>query len=246
MQPVETPEELPDWVGARDDAWSFLAIEPGRAVIDEALRQQAVLASLGAECIPRSFLHLTLDDLGEVPPESLEAVGLACDRVLDRCPPFTVRVAGICAFPSPTAPRIVGLNVLDHRDRLASLRAELHTALQGYGFALDTRRFWPHIALARLPVGAPPLDGNRFVVNEVSLKVREVMVIGRRPPGELGSAWQVRRTSPLRIEPVRPESRIDPEVERAAIAAELAARLAEAELPEPGAEAPGRRRRGRR
>lgn len=244
--PETVADDLPESWLAREDVWSFLGIEAGRAVVDEAVRQQAVLAALGADCVPRPYLHLTLDDLGEVPAEALEAAALACDRVLDRCPPFTVRVAGICAFPSPAAPRIVGLNVVDHRDRLAQLRATLHEALKAYGFALDPRRFWPHIALGRLPEGAPPLDGSRFVVNEVSLKVREVLVISRRTAGGLGPAWQVRHHLPLRAQAVRPESTSDPDAERAAIAAELAERLAARAQPAQAPAPATRRRQGRR
>ncbi|MEZ4465927.1 MAG: RNA 2',3'-cyclic phosphodiesterase [bacterium] len=245
--PLELPADLEAIMRPIDATTrGFLAIEAGRAVEEEAVRQQAQLAALGAECVPRPYLHVTLDDLGEIPPEALEAVVLACERVLDRQPPFTLRVAGICAFPTPTAPRIVGLNVLDPRGRLAGLRQALHEALAAYGFELDARRFWPHVALARLPEGAPPLDGARFTANEVSLRVRSVQVVERAEPDVPGPAWRVRASVDLRAEPTRAENRVDAEAERAALGALLEARLDEQTPDEPLAARAGRRGRGRR
>lgn len=245
--PIELPADLEAIMRPIDvTTRSFLAIEAGRAVEEEAVRQQGQLAALGADCVPRAYLHVTLEDLGEVPPEALEAVLLACERVLDRQPPFTLRVAGICAFPTPAQPRIVGLNVLDPRGRLAALRAELHAALVAYGFQLDERRFWPHVALARLPADAGPLEGARFTANEVSLRVRAVQVIERAEPDVVGPPWRVRGSIELKSEPTRAENRVDAEAERAALGALLDARLSEQQEEEPLVARAGRRGRGRR
>ena len=91
-------------------------------------------------------MHLTLVFLGTLQLPDLEEVHLAFDRV--RAPSFSVALKGLGAFGT-AAPRSIHA-VAARCPPLRHLQAKLEQAARGAGVAIPSRRFTPHVTIARL------------------------------------------------------------------------------------------------
>lgn len=195
----------------------FLGVFPNRQVVAEIARVQGILRETqGFEAIPRRLVHLTLDDLGPIQPEALEAAALACERALSTFAPLTVRSREIVQLGP-----IVALTFDDPKDRLRDLRAALHAGLAGYGFALDKRAFVPHVTLGRgpLPAVLPPAPS-------LSLRVEHVSLMRQAPEDDLGPPWLLAWEGEVGRARPRAPGLDDPAERDAQIRALLEARLA--------------------
>ncbi len=136
----------------------FVAVE-----LDERLRQgmaevAARLKSFGADVrwVPAESQHITLKFLGEVEEPRLEAVRQALRAVACSSSPFSVRLAGLGAFPSLRSPRVIWLG--SEGDELAALAEAVERALERLGFAREARRFRGHLTLGRVRSADARLD----------------------------------------------------------------------------------------
>ncbi|HLN50628.1 MAG TPA: RNA 2',3'-cyclic phosphodiesterase [Thermoplasmata archaeon] len=93
--------------------------------------------------------HLTLQFLGEVPPESAPRIAERLRPVGRGIGPFDIRLEGIGAFPSPSDPRVVWVGVTSGRAELMELARRVHSALEG---TVQARReeFVPHLTWFRV------------------------------------------------------------------------------------------------
>jgi 2'-5' RNA ligase len=128
----------------------FLALWPSDATRTALLAHaQAWSWPAGARRTPPERLHLTVHFLGSVEAtlvpalrEGLELAWQGCELLLDRPQVWPGGIAVIEAGEVPPA--------------LASLHARLGERLEGVGVALETRRYRPHVTLARKASGAQP------------------------------------------------------------------------------------------
>jgi RNA 2',3'-cyclic 3'-phosphodiesterase len=127
-------------------------------------------------------LHLTLAFLGDITAAQMTKAVEAARAAAGSCAPFAVTFAGLGAFPSLAAPRVVWAGVTHGGDRVTVLAAALADALRARRFVLDPRPFTPHLTLARARgTGRPPnLRGEtaaleRAVLGEQS--VTELIVV---------------------------------------------------------------------
>jgi RNA 2',3'-cyclic 3'-phosphodiesterase len=138
----------------------FVAVELPRAVRAAAgaagRRLAATLAPLriDARWIPEGNLHITLWFLGEVPQTRLDALREACREPL-AITPFVIRLGGVGMFPPSGPPRVIWMGVIDRKDGLEALHAELSARLSPLGFEPDRRPFNPHLTLARIRARPP-------------------------------------------------------------------------------------------
>lgn len=100
----------------------------------------------GARWSPRENLHLTLRFIGEVN----EATARDIDDVLATIDgkPFTLTLKGVGEFGRKDG-RALWAGV-DNSEPLRHLAAKIESALQRMGLAAETRKFTPHVTLARL------------------------------------------------------------------------------------------------
>jgi RNA 2',3'-cyclic 3'-phosphodiesterase len=101
-------------------------------------------------------LHLTLVFLGEVPAPVLEDVDSAFGVVV--APAFKLSLRGLGVFGG-AKPRIVYVGAAPD-PALSHLHRKLVTAARSAGVDLESRRFVPHVTLARL--NRPPEDRVRL------------------------------------------------------------------------------------
>jgi len=128
----------------------FVALELPSDVRERLSGLQGGVA--GARWTTQEQMHLTLRFIGEVD----ENVGHDIDDALAgiRAPTFALELAGVGEFGGKN-PRALWAGVRAN-ESLAHLQKKVETALQRIGLAAETRKFAPHVSLARLK--SPPRD----------------------------------------------------------------------------------------
>jgi 2'-5' RNA ligase len=94
--------------------------------------------------------HLTLQFLGDTPPEQATILQLALPSLVAGHEAFDLRTAGLGVFPKLKRPRVVWLGVYGPTHRLETLAGELGETLDEMLFPIDDRPFSPHITLGRV------------------------------------------------------------------------------------------------
>lgn len=94
-------------------------------------------------------LHLTLQFLGQVPEERLEAVREAVLATARAARPLRLEVRGAGGFPSARRPRTIWGGVAGELDGLRALAESLEGALGRIGFPGSGRAFAPHLTFGR-------------------------------------------------------------------------------------------------
>lgn len=107
----------------------------------------------GVRWVRPDLLHLTLVFLGEVEPTFIEAVkpGLMEAATATVC--FSLRLAGVGAFPSPRRARVIWLGIeASSCGELVGLQRAAVRALVRKGFVPEARPYSPHLTIGRLSV----------------------------------------------------------------------------------------------
>lgn len=94
-------------------------------------------------------LHLTLAFLGEQPEELLEDLVSVIEKAAIGIRPFEVTPAYIDGFPDIHHPHTLWVGVKGEVDKLIVLEERLEDLLHALHLPVDTRRFIPHIAVAK-------------------------------------------------------------------------------------------------
>lgn len=92
-------------------------------------------------------LHLTLRFIGEVDTPCANDLAAALARI--EMPDFTLALDGVGHFERKGVPRAIWAGLSDSPE-LRRLRAKVERACQEAGLEPETRRFHPHVTLARL------------------------------------------------------------------------------------------------
>ncbi|HSB51133.1 MAG TPA: RNA 2',3'-cyclic phosphodiesterase [Dissulfurispiraceae bacterium] len=105
--------------------------------------------SRGVRWVPVENIHVTLKFLGEIPDGTVDKVRARVAEVCGRHEPFTVSVRGTGAFPSIRRPSVlwVGIEVTEEMELLYD---ETDASLSELGFTRETRKFSPHLTVARV------------------------------------------------------------------------------------------------
>jgi len=117
-------------------------------------RIERIKDSLAATGVPMKLvetenLHITLRFVGEVPVGVVEEIKREVMQGLT-FKPFTVRLAGLGAFPSPARPRVVWIGVREGFDELKAIRDSIEGGLRRLGVRPDDKEFHPHLTLSRI------------------------------------------------------------------------------------------------
>ena len=130
----------------------FIAIEIPETIQNQLARIQGTLRSQiqKASWVKPGNVHLTLKFLGDVDPEDLEFIGEAIEGVASRHRGFSLRIGGLGVFPNFARPRVMWAGVKVGGERVTVLAQNINVALSDCGFPLETKRFNPHLTIARL------------------------------------------------------------------------------------------------
>lgn len=123
----------------------FVGIE-----IPEELRHRMAMLAAGidaARWVPEESLHVTVRFIGEVPEDVADDLAAALQGV--RSPAFPLTIAGAGHFESRKRVRALWLGI-ERNDALVALYERVDSALARAGSPSESRRFKPHVTLARL------------------------------------------------------------------------------------------------
>jgi RNA 2',3'-cyclic 3'-phosphodiesterase len=128
----------------------------------------------GARWIDRENYHITLRYIGDIDHRTANEVLFALDR-FSAMPAFSIRLTHLGAFGSKL-PRTLyaGIEINDHLRRLQSAQER---ALQMLGLPPESRKFTPHVTLARLR-GTYAAEMARFMAETIPFAPLE-FTIGR-------------------------------------------------------------------
>ena len=131
---------------------TFIAVDLNDAVTLALERQIAVLAIAlpGVRWVDPAALHLTLAFLGELDESQVVAATEAAEASASQAQPFRLAIAGLGAFGSPKAPRVIWAGLGGDLAALRGLHADVARELQARGFPPEERAFSPHLTLARI------------------------------------------------------------------------------------------------
>ena len=136
----------------------FIGIRPPETVRDALLDTMEALD--GARWIDEDNLHLTLRFVGEVERPVANDLAEALGRI--DAPQFELRITGTGAFDRSrrhqSYPHAVWAGV-PLTEPLESLRQKVERACESVGLGRETRRFTPHVTLARTDRATEPVAG---------------------------------------------------------------------------------------
>ena len=123
----------------------FIAINFDRQTKANLVNVQNHLREYGSGNFTREDnLHLTLAFLGEISPDRLDTIKAVMDRI--SVPQLKLTFSEIGCFRNDSELWWIGT---EKNEKLLQLQRELSDGLKSEGFKLESRKFSPHITLAR-------------------------------------------------------------------------------------------------
>ncbi len=128
----------------------------------------------------RCNLHMTLSFLGEIEEKRLPQIKAAMDSL--KFSPFTICFSELGCFRRTEEIWWLGIR---KNEVLTSLQTQLTQELKKQGFRLESKRFVPHITLARR-TSISDEDGKAALEKRFTTKVCEIsLMLSSRPNGKL-------------------------------------------------------------
>jgi len=138
----------------------FVAIDPSAEIRDQL---SALCCGLpDARWTPPEQFHLTLCFIGEVDGSSFLDIREALAEIT--FPAFSLRLQSVGFFPPRGQPRVVWAGV-EKSEPLVALQRKIATRLFNLGFEPESRKFSPHITLARLQQTSAAKVGKYLAIN---------------------------------------------------------------------------------
>ncbi len=162
----------------------FIAINFGDRALDafEAARERLRAQAGRANYSRRENLHLTLAFLGELPGSRLADIEAAMSAAAAGAGAFTLSFDHAGRFRREGGD-IWWLGAADC-PALTALQSRLASELRARGFALEDRRFYPHLTLARRVFGSA--DPRSLLAGAVPCRVSGMsLMLSERPEGKL-------------------------------------------------------------
>jgi|Deesub1362B_J571_1020462.scaffolds.fasta_scaffold00003_507 2'-5' RNA ligase len=128
----------------------FIAVDTqSPRLINEAIRIQGAIkeSKIRASFPDPHTLHITLKFLGEVSDERLTIIKESLDKIRGR--PFTIYINGLGGFPNLRRPRVIFFDVAESEE-LSVIFRQVEEFMANISFPKESRRFKPHITLARI------------------------------------------------------------------------------------------------
>lgn len=132
----------------------FIAIRPPEEVRDRLV--DAMEGIEGARWVDEENLHLTLRFVGEVERPAANDLAAALGRI--QWPRFPLRIEGVGHFTRKGHAKALWARV-PASGRLEGLRQKVEAACEAAGLGRETRRFTPHVTLARLDRSTGAIGG---------------------------------------------------------------------------------------
>lgn len=132
---------------------SFVAVELPEGLKEELLELTERLKSgdhRGVRWVDPRGIHLTLKFLGDVEVDRLDDITTALEEATRGISPFQLEVGGLGVPPNPRRARMAWVGMSGEIDRLQQLQQRVESSLGNIGFPAESRKFTPHLTLARV------------------------------------------------------------------------------------------------
>ena len=118
-------------------------------------------------------LHITLKFLGDVDEHKTDEILDSLGNLVEGYSVFNVNISDFGGFPNLKNPRVLYAG-LSHNSELSKFHYEMDKSLSKIGFEKESRRFIPHITLARVKKRVhiketPPITQSSFDITQVGL-----------------------------------------------------------------------------
>ena len=134
---------------------AFVAVIPPGDVLDRLEGFVARLRPLALfKWTTREQWHITLHFLGEAPKAKVEALANALEK-MEMGKPFNVRLNRAGGFPKFAQSRALWLGGDGGNENLTALAGRVERVAVASGFSPETKKYTPHLTLARLREAAP-------------------------------------------------------------------------------------------
>lgn len=133
---------------------AFVAIHPPREVIDRLIvvmdKVKRELNDPALRWVKPEQIHLTLQFLGYIPREQVDAFGQAIEQAVSTNTRLSLQAESLGCFPSASRPRVLWVGLSGQVQELQKLKSDLDQTLSPLGYQPETRPFHPHLTLARV------------------------------------------------------------------------------------------------
>ena len=132
---------------------SFIAIELPGELKAELVELEARLKSgsqSGVKWVDPYSIHLTLKFLGNVVTDRINEITKVMEEATRGISAFRLEVKGLGAFPNLRRVQVVWAGVEGELDKLRTLQQRIDSSMEPFGFLKESRRFSPHLTLARV------------------------------------------------------------------------------------------------
>ncbi|HEY32252.1 MAG TPA: RNA 2',3'-cyclic phosphodiesterase [Dehalococcoidia bacterium] len=163
---------------------SFVAIELPEGLKDELVELSERLKSgshSGVRWVDPRGIHLTLKFLGDVTVDRLDDINAALTGATRGISSFRLEVRGVGVFPNLRRVRVAWVGVSGETDKLQQLQRRVESSLAELGFAAESRRFTPHLTLARVRDQVSSEERQRFgqLIESTDFKARHKIEVDR-------------------------------------------------------------------
>ncbi len=147
-----------------DDIRAFLAIELPEDVksILRELTERLDRAGIGGlKSVRPENIHLTVKFFGNVSANRVDSIVGALTPAARGIQPFTLRLGNVGAYPNSRNPRVLWVGLDGDVVSLREAHRRIENALGDINIKPDSRRFSPHLTVARLRDRASPSERRR-------------------------------------------------------------------------------------
>jgi len=132
---------------------SFIAIELPDELKQELVQLQNQLKlgnQSGVKWVDPCAIHLTLKFLGSVAVDRIDEITRAMEEAVQGIHPFQLKLRELGVFPNLRRVQVAWVGLNGEVDKLSHLQQRIESSLAPLGFAPESRKFTPHLTLARL------------------------------------------------------------------------------------------------
>jgi len=132
----------------------FIAIDIGEETRKELESLIKNLKRFGTDVkwIPGEHIHLTVKFLGSTDEALLERIKASLKSIASCHRRFSLTAAGTGVFPDFSRPRVLWVGI-DGSEELNLLYNDIESAMEPLGYKRETRKFRPHLSIARVKSG---------------------------------------------------------------------------------------------
>ncbi|MCX5687235.1 MAG: RNA 2',3'-cyclic phosphodiesterase [Candidatus Omnitrophica bacterium] len=159
---------------------AFIAIEINNQTKQKISKLISILKKSNADAkwATEDKLHLTLKFLGNVHKDKIQEIANVISIISNNFKSFAVSFSEIGAFPNTSCPQVIWLGIDKGTESLKMLNDKIEASLEKLGFAKESRKFEPHLTLARIR-SSKNISNLKKLIGEISCNIGNEIPISK-------------------------------------------------------------------